>query len=607
MSVGAAFSDYKDLEFQLYDCLSQVIDLSRDSGGPDEERAALVECSDRIRTRRYRVAVVGEFRRGKSSLINALLGLRVLPADVTPTTATVNRITYGTVPRAVLHLRSGEKQPVPIEDLAQYVTKTDARREAVARTIEEAVVEYPIVLCQNHVDIIDTPGLADDDEMTGITVELLKRVDAAIVAVSALIPFSETEARFVAELIRRQHIGYIIFAVTFIDQIDEEDRERLLDSIRGRIHDMVLGELAGAPADIADKAARLLAPVRLFGLSAALALDSFATNDAAALEESRFPRFKEELLGLLTSQQTVSVVENAVFAVEASTKAIAERRQAESLRASDSAALADGIRARLDDWTAAVPAGCERPLVAVEDALAAIRGDLGLLPRRLLSVLIADLGSAQAGAHDAFVEAEMERCAAALAGHLAELERRGLAAFADVWSAFGADAADHFAPLGTQPEPGPSIVAGLAGLPAPDPVGVAFPTFGWRARPILPAGQISDLGLMNAFQRAAEASLAEVTAQFDAWRDAARVAYFRGVDAHLAALRELVTARVADLQVEDAVTASMRERDAAHEAEESARVLARARALLAQVRAEERAPTPTSPPGEPTGGGGGAA
>ena len=49
---------------------------------------------EQFSSRRYRVAVIGEFKRGKSSLVNTLLGTEILPTDILPTTAVVNRILY---------------------------------------------------------------------------------------------------------------------------------------------------------------------------------------------------------------------------------------------------------------------------------------------------------------------------------------------------------------------------------------------------------------------------------------------------------------------------------------------------------------------------------
>lgn len=53
----------------------------------------------------FKVVVVGEFSRGKSTFINALLGKRILPAKTNPTTTTINRISYGETPRYLLHFR----------------------------------------------------------------------------------------------------------------------------------------------------------------------------------------------------------------------------------------------------------------------------------------------------------------------------------------------------------------------------------------------------------------------------------------------------------------------------------------------------------------------
>ena len=90
-------TDFKDIEFELYGNLIQMKNILSYYNVEDEIIGDLAECSELIKSKKYHVAVVGEFRRGKSSLINAILGLKVLPADVTPTTATINRITFGTV------------------------------------------------------------------------------------------------------------------------------------------------------------------------------------------------------------------------------------------------------------------------------------------------------------------------------------------------------------------------------------------------------------------------------------------------------------------------------------------------------------------------------
>lgn len=306
-------TDFKDIEFELYGNLIQMKNILSYYNVEDEIIGDLAECSELIKSKKYHVAVVGEFRRGKSSLINAILGLKVLPADVTPTTATINRITFGTEPEVNIYYKDGRKETVAIEELQNYVTKLNSDLEQKALSIREAVVSYPTVICQNHVDIIDTPGLNDDEAMTDATLGLLQNIDAVIVAVSALSPFSEVEKHFVADLISRETISDIIFVVTFIDQVDDEDLPRLLDNIRQRIQQMTLEEIRqkfGNQKEITAKAERiLLSHFKLFAVSSQQALQSFITGNRKLLKSSRFPFFKEELFKILTAQQSIHVVE----------------------------------------------------------------------------------------------------------------------------------------------------------------------------------------------------------------------------------------------------------------------------------------------------------
>nr|WP_122013264.1 dynamin family protein [Maliibacterium massiliense] len=305
---------YRNMEFELYGNLVQMKNILSYYAPEDPIISEIAGCLEQIKTRTYNVAVMGEFRRGKSSLINALLGLKVLPADVTPTTATINRITFGTEPEVVLHFKDARSQRIRIDELQDYVTKITEEQEKVARSIREAVVYYPTVICQNHVDIIDTPGLNDDADMTQTTIGLLHEIDAVIVAVSALSPFSQSESSFVADLIASPSVHNIVFVITFIDQIEPEDFPRLFDTICARIDTMVRAEVEARYSDrpdILEKARHILGEkrLRIFAVSAYQALRSFVTNDRKLLKASRFPVFKEQLYALLTAQQSVHIVQ----------------------------------------------------------------------------------------------------------------------------------------------------------------------------------------------------------------------------------------------------------------------------------------------------------
>lgn len=300
----------QNLDFEVYvrlHDLRKILSKYQPDGEFDEEMNRYLEL---IRTKRYRVAVLGEFSRGKSSLINALLGSSVLPADVLPSTATINRVTFGLDPHVEIIYKDGKREDIAIDAMESYVTKLTEESQEKASTIEEAVVVYPTVICQNHIDIIDTPGLNDSEDMTFLTKSQLNRIDAAIVTISALSPLSETERLLITSLIESEEIGYLIFAVSFIDRIDEEDVDRVLEDIRSRIS-RIADEIAqryGADSPVTQKANRILRQPELYGISAKKALKAFETNNNKLLKASCFPDFQKALYRILTTQQNVNAI-----------------------------------------------------------------------------------------------------------------------------------------------------------------------------------------------------------------------------------------------------------------------------------------------------------
>ena len=97
--------DYQYYEFRAFEYLirlGQLWEGMEELPGVKKILQKLQEEQALIRSRKFRVAVVGEFRRGKTTFINALLGKEILPVDALPTTATLNRITYGSLPKAYL-------------------------------------------------------------------------------------------------------------------------------------------------------------------------------------------------------------------------------------------------------------------------------------------------------------------------------------------------------------------------------------------------------------------------------------------------------------------------------------------------------------------------
>lgn len=278
---------------------SEKLDLNGNINGIDE-------ILKRMANDNFNVAIVGEFKRGKSTVINALLGKNILPVDVLPTTATLNKITYNVAPFVTVEYKDGRKEQIGIEELDNYVTKLTRESEERAKTIKEAVVYYPINYCKNGVTIIDTPGLNDDAAMTEVTMSVLPTIDAALMVIMAQAPFSESERDFLESKIITSDLGRVLFVVTGIDLLDEEDVDRVLENIKRRIQEHVLKKaesVYGVDSREYQTYQRKLGNINLYGLSAKKALKAKVKGDVQMLEDSCFPTFEAALEKFLSEER----------------------------------------------------------------------------------------------------------------------------------------------------------------------------------------------------------------------------------------------------------------------------------------------------------------
>lgn len=285
----------------------------------EKNNQSLEELINRLETDTFNVAIVGEFNRGKSSLINALLGKKVLPTAIFPTTATVNKITFGLTPYAEIMYKDGTSEKLELEDdtlasLKQYVTKLSDESNEKAATIKEAVIYYPTSYCKNGVSIIDTPGLNDDATMTEVTLSVIPQTDAAIMVLRADSPYSATEQEFVQNNIVANDLGKLLFVVNGIDALQsDEDRQRIVQNIKERILDaasMKLSAVYGEGSEEYAAGLKKMSNVKVIGLSAKQALKAKVDNDEVALQNSGFAAFEKELERFLVEERAfISLVQ----------------------------------------------------------------------------------------------------------------------------------------------------------------------------------------------------------------------------------------------------------------------------------------------------------
>jgi predicted GTPase len=186
--------EYEQTKFQL-------AELLRSSGAasselPQQVQNQVRELFSRLAEDRFNLVVVGRFSRGKTSLMNAVLGTDRLPTGIRPLTSVITTVTYGSKESAVIHLAGlGIPQDVPLAALPQYVTEQG--NSGNHRRVTIAQVPLPIELLRRGFHFIDTPGLGSPIvENSRTTERFLPEADAFVLVTSYEGPLSDEEVRF---------------------------------------------------------------------------------------------------------------------------------------------------------------------------------------------------------------------------------------------------------------------------------------------------------------------------------------------------------------------------------------------------------------------------
>lgn len=198
--------------------------------------AARKQLDERLRGS-FRVVVMGDFKRGKSTLVNALLETAVATTNVTPETVTINEIAYGERLEAEICLGDSGRVAIALDEIAAeslvpLIENLVGREKKVSHLEIKAPVEW-----LKNASLIDTPGLGDVlNEFDAQVQAYLNKADAIVYLISAVSPLSETETDFLRLSIEPQEFPKIIFAVNMLDvaQTDENAR-RVLAHITGKI------------------------------------------------------------------------------------------------------------------------------------------------------------------------------------------------------------------------------------------------------------------------------------------------------------------------------------------------------------------------------------
>lgn len=231
-------------------------------------QAALQELQQDMENDFFTVVVLGEFKRGKSTFINALLQKELLPTDVLPETATINALMYNDTPTVQVVMNDGREEKG--EATQEYLQKFSARQEEnLANNVKYIKIGYPSDILKNKLVIVDTPGVDDINESRSeVTYRFIPKANAVIFLLDAKSPLKKTEKDFIDSKLLPLGLDTILFAANKYDAVDEEEEEDYLEDLRIRL---------GTAFKIGEKDAQLK-KIQLFPLSAKWALQGVLQN-----------------------------------------------------------------------------------------------------------------------------------------------------------------------------------------------------------------------------------------------------------------------------------------------------------------------------------------
>jgi GTP-binding protein EngB required for normal cell division len=356
--------------------------------GTDRDREQIAALRDRLAAARLRVLVAGEAKRGKSTLINALLGAGVLPSGVTPLTAVATTVRYGDEPYVRARFADGHEEKQPLTELPELVTERG--NPGNRRRVADVTVYLDAPLLAGGVELVDTPGTGSVYEWdTAAAHAALATMDAAVFVLTADPPVSAAERDLYAKV-----TALSVTTFTVLNKADHLDQAGLAET--AEFTRRVLGEAAGRPGR---------EPGPVYPLSARAALDG---GDAG------FDEFAADFAAYLASRRVTDLRSSAITQARRIARSLLDEvaltQRAAQLAAGDAADRVTRFGERLAeaavrgrDAVAVVNAESARLLMSLNDAAEADGPRLG---RRIRAELDACLDGELRGAAPAQIESE---------------------------------------------------------------------------------------------------------------------------------------------------------------------------------------------------------
>lgn len=183
---------------------------------------------DKLTSQEMTVSIIGQFKRGKSTLANAILQDEILPVGIVPVTSVVTKVVQG--PRgAEVRYRNGKVEQVEFARLSSFVSEQENKNNRLG--VEEVVLHTPSPFLRGGLTFVDTPGVGSfHKNNTETAYHYMKESDAVIFLLSVDSPINQIEIDFLQNT--REFAGRFYFAVNKADLVEKADLTAYLEYCR---------------------------------------------------------------------------------------------------------------------------------------------------------------------------------------------------------------------------------------------------------------------------------------------------------------------------------------------------------------------------------------
>ncbi len=254
--------------------------------------SALKKAEEKLDQEQFNLVVVGQFKRGKSTFINALLSDDIVPSSILPLTSIVTIIQYAQKKKAVVKFLDNHEETIDISDIEKYVTEKYNPKNKLQ--VKEVYVYHPSEYLKKGVRIIDTPGIGSVfKHNTDVAYNFLPYCDAAVFLMSPDPPLGEAEIEFLKNV--KIYTEKFFFILNKIDIVSEDELDEVVEFNRNLLKEYTSSEV-----------------IRIYPISAREALKAKLNKDSNLLEKSQMLHI-EKALDEFIAKERMNIIATSVI------------------------------------------------------------------------------------------------------------------------------------------------------------------------------------------------------------------------------------------------------------------------------------------------------